>query len=296
MDRQIECSTQYSALRNWGSLYAMDDPSCQMFGSYVNNEQLSIVHYQDKIQDIGYTIQRLKTRSQVRALQSFLSAQTNTTLFISLSSFAHYSASRPLRDLSTTPLSLSLYKIPNYHSSPNLKNHMEETKPSKEPDPTSFDHIGSDLTELILSLLPIRSIVRAAAVCKPWRSIVTSAAFSRRVSATKKPWLFLYGQNNIFLKNNQAFAFDPESNEWIKLPTALIPLPTSQAWNRHPLLFLVIAYATPVILEIFYATCKMVSYVFLNSCVTREYSFLRSSHYIIKYFSPPCKKKFLQIN
>ncbi|XP_058207183.1 F-box/kelch-repeat protein At3g24760 [Rhododendron vialii] len=105
---------------------------------------------------------------------------------------------------------------------------MEESKSIKEPDPFSFDYIGSDLTELILSHLPIRSIVRAAAVCKPWRSIITSAAFSRRVSAAKKPWLFLYGQNNIFLKNNQAFAFDPESNEWIKLPTALFPLPTSQ--------------------------------------------------------------------
>ncbi|KAF7152338.1 hypothetical protein RHSIM_Rhsim01G0257600 [Rhododendron simsii] len=126
---------------------------------------------------------------------------------------------------------------------------MEESKSIKEPDPFSFDYLGSDLTEFILSHLPIRSIVRAAAVCKPWRSIITSAAFSRRVSAAKKPWLFLYGQNNIFLKNNQAFAFDPESNEWIKLPTALFPLPTSQAWT--PLMFLAIVYATLVILEIF---------------------------------------------
>lgn len=105
---------------------------------------------------------------------------------------------------------------------------MEESKSVKEPDPFNINHLNSDLTELILSHLPIPSIVRAAAVCKPWRSIITSASFSRRVSAAKKPWLFLYGQNNIFLKNNQAFAFDPESNEWIKLPTNLFPLPSSQ--------------------------------------------------------------------
>ncbi|KAE9463806.1 hypothetical protein C3L33_04305, partial [Rhododendron williamsianum] len=101
---------------------------------------------------------------------------------------------------------------------------MEESKSIKEPDPFSFDYIGSDLTEFILSHLPIRSIVRAAAVCKPWRSIITSAAFSRRVSAAKKPWLFLYGQNNIFLKNNQAFAFDPD----------YAPILKDGAWRQTP--------------------------------------------------------------
>ncbi|CAK9162392.1 unnamed protein product [Ilex paraguariensis] len=102
---------------------------------------------------------------------------------------------------------------------------MEKSNSSKElnSEPNSFnwDYLGSDLTELILSHLPIRSIVRAASVCKLWNSIIISSSFSTRVSASKKPWFFLYGQNNIFLKNNQAFAFDPEANEWIKLPTTL---------------------------------------------------------------------------
>ncbi|KAL6978772.1 hypothetical protein U1Q18_020440 [Sarracenia purpurea var. burkii] len=109
---------------------------------------------------------------------------------------------------------------------------MAESKSSKEPnsqfDSLYWDYLGSDLTELILSYLPIRSIVRAAAVCKLWHSITTTASFAARVSAAKKPWFFLYGQNNVFLKNNQAFAFDPEADEWIKLPPTLFPWPSSQ--------------------------------------------------------------------
>ncbi|XP_077229237.1 galactose oxidase/kelch repeat superfamily protein [Tasmannia lanceolata] len=88
--------------------------------------------------------------------------------------------------------------------------------------------LGSDLTELILSHLPIRSIVRASAVCKLWRSVVTQSSFSSRVSATKKPWFFLCGQNNVVSRKNQAFGFDPESNEWIRLPTTLFPIPVQE--------------------------------------------------------------------
>eukprot|EP00262_Sarcandra_glabra_P007458 TRINITY_DN20282_c0_g1_i1.p1 TRINITY_DN20282_c0_g1~~TRINITY_DN20282_c0_g1_i1.p1 ORF type:complete len:396 (+),score=28.73 TRINITY_DN20282_c0_g1_i1:120-1307(+) len=93
---------------------------------------------------------------------------------------------------------------------------------------SNWGSLGSDLTELILSNLPIRSIVRAGAVCKLWRSVVTENSFSSRVSAAKKPWFFLYGQNNVSLKNNQAFGFDPEANEWIHLPTTLFPRPFCQ--------------------------------------------------------------------
>ncbi|KAL7201035.1 hypothetical protein ACSBR1_032858 [Camellia fascicularis] len=105
---------------------------------------------------------------------------------------------------------------------------MEDSISKPTIDFFNWDYLSSDLTELILSYLPIRSIVRSAAVCKLWHSIITTSSFSARVSAAKKPWFFLYGQNNIFLKNNQAFAFDPEANEWIKLPISLFPFPSSQ--------------------------------------------------------------------
>lgn len=83
-----------------------------------------------------------------------------------------------------------------------------------------FASLGHDLTEVILSHLPIQAIVRATAVCKLWRSILHSPSFAARVAAAKKPpWFFLYGQNNVLLKSNQAFAFEPESFRWIRLPS-----------------------------------------------------------------------------
>lgn len=94
--------------------------------------------------------------------------------------------------------------------------------------PSDWSCLGSDLTELILSCLPIRSIIRAGAVCKLWRSVITQSTFSARVSASKKPWFFLCGQNNVFLKKNQAFGFDPEADEWIRLPAAVLPRPTQE--------------------------------------------------------------------
>nr|GMD20140.1 F-box/kelch-repeat protein At3g24760 [Ipomoea batatas] len=56
-------------------------------------------------------------------------------------------------------------------------------------DDSVWDYLSSDLTESILSHLPILSI----------------------------PWFFLCGHHNVFLKNNRAFAFDPEANRWIVL-------------------------------------------------------------------------------
>ncbi|CAA2999541.1 F-box/kelch-repeat protein At3g24760 [Olea europaea var. sylvestris] len=85
---------------------------------------------------------------------------------------------------------------------------------------TNWDCLGSDLTELILSHLPLSSIIRSSLVCKSWKIIISSSSFKTQVSARKKPWFFIYRQNNVFIKNNQVFAFDPESNEWIKLPVS----------------------------------------------------------------------------
>ncbi|KAL5996577.1 hypothetical protein ACLOJK_007496 [Asimina triloba] len=93
---------------------------------------------------------------------------------------------------------------------------------SATPAGGNWNSLSSDLTEHILSLLPIPSIVVASAVCKPWRSLLTHPSFSARVSPAKKPWLFLCGHNTIFPKNNQAFAFDPDSHAWIRLPPAAL--------------------------------------------------------------------------
>ncbi|KAL9671107.1 hypothetical protein QQ045_008673 [Rhodiola kirilowii] len=91
-----------------------------------------------------------------------------------------------------------------------------------QPDWTS---LGSDLTEHIFSFLPIRSLIRSSSVCKLWNTLISDEFFSTRFSASKKPWFFLFGLNNVYFKNNQSFAYDPESNEWIQLSSSLFPTP-----------------------------------------------------------------------
>ncbi|CAN4098082.1 unnamed protein product [Withania somnifera] len=99
---------------------------------------------------------------------------------------------------------------------------MEELNSQNDHTFTNWEFLSSDLTVKILSYLPIRSIVVASSVCKTWNSITTCSSFTAKISATKKPWLFLCGQNSIFFKNNQPFAYDPDANEWITLPTSTL--------------------------------------------------------------------------
>lgn len=87
---------------------------------------------------------------------------------------------------------------------------------------TEFSNLSSDLTELILSYLPIPTLIRASTVCKQWCSIISSPAFSAtatQIYHQKHPWFFLYGLHNTSSRNNQSFAFDPLSNLWFRLPT-----------------------------------------------------------------------------
>ncbi|XP_057873575.2 F-box/kelch-repeat protein At3g24760 isoform X1 [Cryptomeria japonica] len=86
-----------------------------------------------------------------------------------------------------------------------------------------WSRLNPDTTEFILSCLPISSIISCCTVCKQWYAIATEPSFGARLRDHKKPWFFLYGQNNIFLKNNQAFGFDPEAHKWIRLPVSSFP-------------------------------------------------------------------------
>ncbi|KAL0435500.1 UNVERIFIED_CONTAM: F-box/kelch-repeat protein [Sesamum radiatum] len=100
---------------------------------------------------------------------------------------------------------------------------MDESDPHSSQSQTTvsnWDSLGPDLTELILAFLPIPSVIQASAVCKLWNSIINSCSFKTRVSDSRRPpWFFLSWQNKSFQDKNQAFAFDHESNSWIKLPT-----------------------------------------------------------------------------
>ncbi|XP_027350255.1 F-box/kelch-repeat protein At3g24760 [Abrus precatorius] len=88
---------------------------------------------------------------------------------------------------------------------------------------TEITNLSSDLLELILSLLPIPTLLRASTVCKLWHSIISSSSFSILSNHPNKPWFFLHGIHNISSKNNQSFAFDPSSNSWFLLPTPSTP-------------------------------------------------------------------------
>ncbi|XP_059300769.1 F-box/kelch-repeat protein At3g24760 [Lycium ferocissimum] len=105
-----------------------------------------------------------------------------------------------------------------------MEEHICIQKPNSQNDQIikNWENLCSDITEKIIFYLPIRSIVIASSVCKIWNSIITSNSFTTKISATKKPWFFLCGQNSIFYKNNQAFAYDPDENEWITLPTSTL--------------------------------------------------------------------------
>ncbi|KDP26407.1 hypothetical protein JCGZ_17565 [Jatropha curcas] len=80
-----------------------------------------------------------------------------------------------------------------------------------------FATLSSDLTELILSHLPIPSLLRASAVCKLWHSLISAPSF-RSLPYHHRPWFFLHGLHNTSSKNNQSFAFDPSSDSWFRLP------------------------------------------------------------------------------
>ncbi|CAN1140833.1 F-box/kelch-repeat protein At3g24760 [Linum perenne] len=81
-----------------------------------------------------------------------------------------------------------------------------------------FSYISTDLTELILSHLPIPSLVRASAVCSFFCSLISSPTFPSLPQHRRLPWFFLQGLHNTSSKYNQSFGFDPLSNSWFHLP------------------------------------------------------------------------------
>ncbi|KAJ0234646.1 F-box/kelch-repeat protein [Hirschfeldia incana] len=93
---------------------------------------------------------------------------------------------------------------------------MSDTNPKS----SNFNALNADVTESILSLLPIPSLVRFSTVSKLWRSIITSLPPSPSPSS---PWLFLFGIHNTSSFHNQSFAFDPLSNSWLRLPFPSLP-------------------------------------------------------------------------
>ncbi|KAJ3693122.1 hypothetical protein LUZ60_012217 [Juncus effusus] len=80
---------------------------------------------------------------------------------------------------------------------------------------SNWDRLSWDLTELILSYLPLRSLLRSSAVCRQWRLAAASSVHHHR---PRPPWFFLFGLNNVVSRLDQSFGFDPESFTWAELP------------------------------------------------------------------------------
>ncbi|OAY67428.1 F-box/kelch-repeat protein [Ananas comosus] len=93
-----------------------------------------------------------------------------------------------------------------------------------------WERLGWDLTELILCRLPLRSLVRAGAVCRQWRAVVARCPPSTWSSSRRRlPWLFVFAHHNLVPRLSSAFAYDPSDEEsaWIPLPAPSAPLPDS---------------------------------------------------------------------
>ncbi|XP_039046249.1 F-box/kelch-repeat protein At3g24760-like [Hibiscus syriacus] len=106
-------------------------------------------------------------------------------------------------------LNQSILPVPSRFSRASMSDHNP-----KEPN---INTLSIDLTELILSSLPIPSLLRASSVCNLWRSLISSPSFTS--PSLSSPWFFLFGLHNTSSRNNQSFAFDPLSNSWFLLPS-----------------------------------------------------------------------------
>ncbi|KAF5741252.1 Galactose oxidase/kelch repeat superfamily protein isoform 1 [Tripterygium wilfordii] len=99
---------------------------------------------------------------------------------------------------------------------------------------SAFTTLSDELTEHILSLLPIPSLLRASAVCNHWRSLISSPLFPHR---NHLPWFFLLGLHNTSSKNHQSFAFDPISHSWFRLPAPTLLTSSYPPSASHGFLF-----------------------------------------------------------
>ncbi|KAF3335831.1 F-box/kelch-repeat protein [Carex littledalei] len=89
-------------------------------------------------------------------------------------------------------------------------------EPSSPSIASVWDRLSCDLTELILSYLPLRSLICSSAVCRQWHHAAASSAslYHHR----RRPWFFLFGLNNVVSRLDQSFGFDPETSSWYLLP------------------------------------------------------------------------------
>ncbi|KAL2630753.1 hypothetical protein R1flu_015439 [Riccia fluitans] len=85
--------------------------------------------------------------------------------------------------------------------------------------------LSDEMTECILSRMPLSSLVRSCAVNKHWKTIIQSPEFARLCKQVRpsNPWLFVYCTNFLLPGKNQAYAYDPDLNTWHTVPAVTPP-------------------------------------------------------------------------
>lgn len=81
-------------------------------------------------------------------------------------------------------------------------------------DAEGGEEINGDVLETIFSNVPVVELVSPSRVSKLWRRAVSSSLRSRNPA---KPWLLLYTQDNRFPHLTTSHAYDPRSDDWIRI-------------------------------------------------------------------------------
>lgn len=115
-----------------------------------------------------------------------------------------------------------------------------EAEPEAEAE-AFLEGLSEEVVELILGRLPLQSSMAAAAVCKRWKTLLSSSIFCHQLASLHfghRPWFFLAGLNHFLANKNQAFGYNPESGTWKRFKAFQLP-PYDQAslTGTHGLLF-----------------------------------------------------------
>lgn len=99
-----------------------------------------------------------------------------------------------------------------------------------DPDPDnaggaiSIDSVlPDDITERILSFLPVGGMLRASSVCRRWHRIVRSRRFLWAAGPPQKPWYFMFTSN----EDASGYAYDPALRKWYRLD---LPCVEKSSW------------------------------------------------------------------
>lgn len=103
---------------------------------------------------------------------------------------------------------------------------LMEAEAETETQAAQFDQLSEDIMEEIFSRVPFQSSVVASVVCKRWHAHLRPGAYCRQLAARNfknRPWFFLVGLNHFLPAKNQAFGYDPETDQFRRFPAFEMP-------------------------------------------------------------------------